>query len=98
MKAVFEACYTGNGRFEASHMLLCFYRICILGEAEGGLLFILTSTIKIDQESFIYEDGWISLKPLSSGHFSKSFYHKKHCLTDKTFMKKSGTGENTEQK
>lgn len=63
MKAVFEACYTGNGAFEESHMLLCFYRKSLLGEAEGDLLFILTYTIKTDQKSFIYEDELASNHP-----------------------------------
>lgn len=91
MKAIFEACYTGNGGLERLHMLLSLGEDRILGEAQGFLPapFSLSRTMKRHQESFIYEDGWISLKPLSLLQFPKSSVsHKRHYQMDKNLYEK----------
>lgn len=68
MKAVFEACYTGNDRFKRLHTL---WGISVFWGWPGALYTLFSHTIERDQDNFIYEDGWLSLKPLSSEQFPK---------------------------
>lgn len=78
-------------------MLLYFERICILGEAQGFLLF-LTQYKEIKRVLFMRMDG------LASNHCHRNSFQKHLSLIKsivlyiKTFVKKSGIVEYTESK